>query len=360
MAVALPTAAALRLLCRAITRQLSQITAWQLIPSLREAVRLLGCFPLTREPAFLWVALRHFLSCLEVPHQVESPVCLPLVWWRSCVDQAQKLPSLHACCSKPFDNYATFFHPACSPGALVESHSADAMRSFLLEPTHLSIPPSSPSLPSLNYGILMKQGTSLRLQKCASPLTMTRMLNLTLMSLLEQGSYRPSIGLPLDDVLHASDPTIVFQMEPQTPLVTVVFENTIFSTPGPLIKISRREWLLAALSQGVRLRGFSDVAAPLLRQAHRDFAQLLATFVIASFDLVSLLRCLTAKNLDTLFPVANAFLQQFCCVNDVAAHMTSSAHTAGVGCAVALVDRLSICRSTRVARVLLWLECRHA
>ena len=81
--------------CRAPLPGRNYAVPQQLIPSLRGVVRLLGCFPLAREPASLWVALRHCLSCLEVPpHQAESLVCLP----PAC---AQKLPSLHACYSKP-------------------------------------------------------------------------------------------------------------------------------------------------------------------------------------------------------------------------------------------------------------------
>ena len=51
------------------------------------------------------------------------------------------------------------------------------------------------------------------------------------------GSFRPQPLLPLDDVRHAADPTRVFQAGPQTPLVTMVFENAVFSMAAPLVRI---------------------------------------------------------------------------------------------------------------------------
>ena len=41
---------------------------------------------------------------------------------------------------RPFDYYATFFHPALQPGVAVGYHSAEGMRPFLFEPAHLSVP----------------------------------------------------------------------------------------------------------------------------------------------------------------------------------------------------------------------------
>ena len=65
----------------------------------------------------LWTALRYCLSCLDVtPGTGDAMVCLPPVWWRSRVLQAQQLPPLLAMSSKPFHYYATFFPPSAHLG----------------------------------------------------------------------------------------------------------------------------------------------------------------------------------------------------------------------------------------------------
>ena len=94
----------------------------------------------------LWTALRYCLSCLDVtPGTGDAMVCLPPVWWRSRVLQAQQLPPLLAMSSKPFDYYATFFPPSAHLGASVGSHAAADIRAFLQDPAHLTLPCWKPS-----------------------------------------------------------------------------------------------------------------------------------------------------------------------------------------------------------------------
>ena len=47
----------------------------------------------------------------------------------------------------------------------------------------------------------------------------------------------PATGLPVDDNLEATDPINVRQSDPQTPLIMVDFEHTIFTMSGPLVRI---------------------------------------------------------------------------------------------------------------------------